>query len=151
MDTDTPTSDIRLTGEAVDFATALRFDDLSEAAVHLARRCVLDGLAVMLAGSEQPALEILERYIDKIGGAEESRLLGFASRRVPAHLAALWHGLAGHAMDWDDTQLSENKGRAYGLLPPPTTPPPAMEPTGCSASKQKIFTRTVSPGVGVAT
>ncbi len=123
MDTGTQTSDIKLTGEAVDFATALRFDDLSHEAVHLARRCVLDGLAVMLAGSEQPALEILERYIDKIGGAEESRLLGFASRRVPAHLAALWHGLAGHAMDWDDTQLSENQGRAYGLLTHPTIPP----------------------------
>ena len=123
MDTGTSTSDIKLTGEAVDFATALRFDDLPDEAVHLARRCVLDGLAVMLAGSEQPALEILERYIGKIGGVEESRLLGFASRRVPAHLAALWHGLAGHAMDWDDTQLSENKGRAYGLLTHPTIPP----------------------------
>ena len=123
MDTGTPTSDIRITGEAVDFATALRFEDLSNEVVHLARRCVLDGLAVMLAGSEQPALEILERYIDRIGGAEESRLLGCASRRVPAHLAALWHGLAGHAMDWDDTQLSENEGRAYGLLTHPTIPP----------------------------
>jgi 2-methylcitrate dehydratase PrpD len=123
MDTGPATSDVRITHEAVDFATALRFGDIPPDAVHLARRCVLDGLAVMLAGSEQPALEVMERYIDKVGGMPDSRLLGFAARRVPAHLAALWHGLAGHAMDWDDTQLAENEGRAYGLLTHPSIPP----------------------------
>ena len=44
-------------------------------------------LAVMLAGSEQPALEVMERYIDKVGGMPDSRLLGFAARRVPAWAA----------------------------------------------------------------
>src|SRR3546814_8822267 len=32
-------------------------------------------------------------------------------------------GTAGHAMDWDDTQLAEGPGRPYGLLMHPTVPP----------------------------
>ena len=83
----------------------------------------MDGLAVQIGGSEQAAIKVLNSYISSIGGAGQSRVVGNANLRVPAHLAALWNGLAGHAMDWDDTQLSEAPGRAYGLLCHPTVPP----------------------------
>ena len=43
--------------------------------------------------------------------------------QVPAQLAALANGTAGHAMDWDDTQLSTTPDRIYGLLTHPTIPP----------------------------
>jgi 2-methylcitrate dehydratase PrpD len=112
-----------LTKDAVDFAVGLTYDAIPEDALIIARRCVMDGLAVMLGGSEQPALEVMARYIAKVGGTPEARLLGNAKKKVPAHLAALWYGLAGHAMDWDDTQLSEGPGRMYGLLTHPTVPP----------------------------
>ncbi len=117
--TETPS----LTREAAAFAVALTFDDLPDEVLRLSRRCILDGFAVMLAGTEQPALSVMRRYVESIGGAPQSRLIGDASARVPAHLAALWHGLAGHAMDWDDTQLAEGPGRPYGLLTHPTVPP----------------------------
>jgi 2-methylcitrate dehydratase PrpD len=112
-----------LTKAAVDFAVGLRFEDIPTEALRISRRCVLDGFAVMIGGSEQEALEVLDRYIAKVGGAPDARLVGDAKRRVPAHLAALWHGLAGHVMDWDDTQLAEGPGRPYGLLCHPTVPP----------------------------
>jgi 2-methylcitrate dehydratase PrpD len=112
-----------LTREAAEFAAALRYEDLPADVLHIARRCVVDGLAVMLAGSAQPALDVLDRYITKIGGHGQARLAGHGALRAPAHLAALWHGLAGHAMDWDDTQLAEGPGRPYGLLTHPTVPP----------------------------
>ncbi|MDA0367256.1 MAG: MmgE/PrpD family protein [Proteobacteria bacterium] len=112
-----------LTKDAVDFAVGLTYDAIPDDALTIARRCVLDGLAVMIGGSEQPALEVMARYIDRVGGTPDARLLGNAKKKVPAHLAALWYGLAGHAMDWDDTQLSEGPGRMYGLLTHPTVPP----------------------------
>jgi 2-methylcitrate dehydratase PrpD len=112
-----------LTKDAVDFAVGLTFDAIPDDALKIVRRCVLDGLAVMIGGSEQPALEVMARYIDRVGGNPDARLLGNANKKVPAHLAALWYGLAGHAMDWDDTQLSEGPGRMYGLLTHPTVPP----------------------------
>jgi 2-methylcitrate dehydratase PrpD len=112
-----------LTGNAAAFAAGLKFDDLPAEALRISRRCVLDGLAVQLAGSEQPAIDVAERYVRKVGGAPNSRVVGDAGLRLPAHLAAFWNGLAGHAMDWDDTQLAEGPGRPYGLLTHPTMPP----------------------------
>jgi 2-methylcitrate dehydratase PrpD len=112
-----------LTAAAAAFSVGLKFADLPAEAVRIARRCILDGLAVQIGGTEQSAINVMNSYIRSIGGAGQSRVVGNAGLRVPAHLAALWNGLAGHAMDWDDTQLSESPGRAYGLLCHPTIPP----------------------------
>ncbi len=112
-----------LTEAAAAFAVGLRFEDIPADAIGIAKRCILDGLAVQIGGSEQEAIKVMDRYIRSIGGAGQSRVVGNAELRVPAHLAALWNGLAGHAMDWDDTQLSEAPGRAYGLMCHPTVPP----------------------------
>lgn len=117
MSTDT------LTEVAARFVAGLEYDHLPAEVVHLARRQILDGLAVQIGGTEQEALDVAARYITGIGGAPQARLLGAKDIRVPAHMAAFWHGLAGHAMDWDDTQLARHPGRAYGLLTHPTIPP----------------------------
>lgn len=111
-----------LTDAAATFAAGLRFEDIPADVLALSRRCIMDGLAVALAGSEQPGMAPLEAYITSIGGAAQSRRVG-TMQRLPAHLSALWTGTAGHAMDWDDTQLAEGKGRPYGLLMHPTMPP----------------------------
>jgi 2-methylcitrate dehydratase PrpD len=111
-----------LTDAAATFAANLRFEDLPEDVLTLARRCILDGLAVALGGSEQPGMAPLESYIESLGGAPQARRIS-SNRRLPAHLSALYTGTAGHAMDWDDTQLAEGPGRPYGLLMHPTMPP----------------------------
>lgn len=112
-----------LTRQAAEFAATLTYDDIPEEALRIARRCIIDGLGVMLAGSEQPAIDVAERYAKLNGGNGHSRVIGDASLRLPAHMAAFWNGLAGHAMDWDDTQLAEGPNRPYGLLTHPTVPP----------------------------
>ena len=116
-------SDRSLTREAAAFAADLEFEDLGGEVLRIARRCVLDGLGVALAGTEQPAIDVIERYARSLGGAPEARVIGDSALRLPAHLAALWNGTAGHAMDWDDTQLAEGPGRPYGLLTHPTMAP----------------------------
>lgn len=112
-----------LTRASVEFVEKVRYTDIPDEGLHLAKRCLLDGLGVMLAGSEQPIMGPLGRFIASQGGPGQSRLLGDVSRSVPAPRAGLWHGTAGHAMDWDDTQLAEGPGRPYGLLMHPTVPP----------------------------
>jgi 2-methylcitrate dehydratase PrpD len=112
-----------LTAAASAFAARLAFADLDAELLRLSKRCLIDGLGVMLAGSEQPGMAALENFIAAEGGVGQSCLLGMAARRVPATRAALWAGTAGHAMDWDDTQLAEGPGRPYGLLMHPTVPP----------------------------
>ncbi|NNU80159.1 MmgE/PrpD family protein [Halovulum dunhuangense] len=112
-----------LTDAAVRFVAGLDFAQLSPEALHLSSRCIIDGLGVMLAGTEQPGMAPLDAFIAAEGGIGKARMLGQADRLLPATRAALWAGTAGHAMDWDDTQLAEGPGRPYGLLMHPTIPP----------------------------
>ncbi|MBD3764293.1 MAG: MmgE/PrpD family protein [Rhodobacterales bacterium] len=112
-----------LTAAAAGFIARHRFDDLDATTLQIARRCLLDGLAVMLAGSDQPGMAPLFAHLTQQGGAPQAPLLGLAGPDLPAPAAALWAGTAGHATDWDDTQLAEGPGRPYGLLMHPTVPP----------------------------
>ena len=52
-----------LTQQAATFAAKLSYDDLTEETLRLTRRCILDGLAVMIGGTEQAALDVLHRYV----------------------------------------------------------------------------------------
>lgn len=112
-----------LTAAAVSFIADHGYGDIPEAARKLIKRCVLDGLAVALAGSEQEIMRIAERHVRRMGGNGQARIVGHAGYRVSIEQAAWCNGIAGHAMDWDDTQLAEGPGRPYGLLTHPTIPP----------------------------
>ena len=112
-----------LTAAVVDYVQSSTFEDIDEPYLHLARRCILDGLAVSMGGTEQEGMAPLLRVIEKRSEKGNARLFGVREATTTAPLAALWMGVAGHAMDWDDTQLAEGPGRPYGLLTHPTMPP----------------------------
>jgi len=112
-----------LTDAAVRFADELTFEAIPAEVVHSAKRCLVDGIGVELASMGEPVIGVLDRYIARIGGRAEARALYAGNRRMPAHLAALRNGTAGHAMDWDDTQLPASSDRLYGFLTHPTTAP----------------------------
>tara|TARA_Y100001970_G_scaffold16755_1_gene18876 strand:- start:15117 stop:16520 length:1404 start_codon:yes stop_codon:yes gene_type:complete len=113
----------QLTKGAINFYTNCNIDNFTPDIIHMSKRCFMDGLAVIIAGTEQPALKIMEKMFTRLDYPHESRLLGKGSISLPVELAARWNGLAGHAMDWDDTQLSKGENRLYGLLTHPTIPP----------------------------
>jgi 2-methylcitrate dehydratase PrpD len=110
-----------ITQEVASFIAKVRFDDLPEQAVKLARGFILDGLGVALAGSTDECARIVQAQIRQTGGKAEASILG-TTMMAPAAKAALANGVAGHAMDYDDTQLSTSKQAVYGLLTHPTTP-----------------------------
>ncbi|MEM6848145.1 MAG: MmgE/PrpD family protein [Pseudomonadota bacterium] len=106
-----------VTHELVKFVVETRYSDLPAETIEIAKRCVVDGTAVMMAGSTEPAAAILRKLAREFGGAQEARTLGADSIRVPAHLAAQINGMSGHALDWDDTALSEEKDRSVLIHP----------------------------------
>jgi len=112
-----------VTKEAAAFVANLKFQDLPGEALRIAKRCVLDGLGLMFAGSDQPCTNIVKRQSMGLGIVPEATSLGAEATKLAAPLAALINGTAGHAMDWDDTQLSVTPDRIYGLLTHPTIPP----------------------------
>jgi 2-methylcitrate dehydratase PrpD len=110
-----------LTQEVASFVARTRYRDIPEDVVQLARGFILDGLGVALAGSTDACSRIVQAHIRRASGRGESSILG-TPLAAPAPQAALANGVAGHAMDYDDTQLSTSKEAVYGLLTHPTTP-----------------------------
>jgi 2-methylcitrate dehydratase PrpD len=117
------TDAVSATGAVVDFISRTRFTDLPAEAVALAKRCIIDGLGVMLAGSTQPTSRILRGYVRATGARAESTAFGPEAFKTDAASAALLNGTSGHALDWDDTQLATSADRIFGLLTHPTVPP----------------------------
>jgi hypothetical protein len=80
----------------------------------LAKRCVIDGLGVVLAGSTTQGSTILRDQVRRSDGATEATVLAPEVFRASAGAAGLLNGASGHAMDWDDTQLSTTADGSSG-------------------------------------
>ena len=117
------TNDARATAAVIEFITQWNLDRFSREAVSLAKQCIVDGLGVILAGSTAHGTAIVREYVRSGNEVGESTVLGAAAFSCRAASAALVNGTAGHAMDFDDTQLSSSPDRIFGLLTHPTIPP----------------------------
>src|SRR5512146_939188 len=96
---------MNVTSMLAEFLTKSRLEDCPEAALHGARRAILDCLGVMLAGSVEPAARILQRVAQAEGGLPVATVVG-TGRRTGAVWAALCNGTAAHALDFDDTNFA---------------------------------------------
>jgi 2-methylcitrate dehydratase PrpD len=86
------------------------------------KRCLIDNVGVLLAGSTAEGSRILREYAQKSNGAKEATVLGRNPVMASAAHAALANAGSAHALDYDDTQLSTTPDRTFGLLTHPTTP-----------------------------
>ncbi|MCU7944751.1 MAG: MmgE/PrpD family protein [Candidatus Thiodiazotropha sp. (ex Cardiolucina cf. quadrata)] len=111
-----------ITEDAVAFIDQLTQDQIPPEALRIGIRCVVDGLGLYVAGSDHETTMIQAELAADIGGSPEALLLGKGDQRVPAPLAARVLGTAGHAHDWDDSQVSKDPDHVYGLLTHPTIP-----------------------------
>ena len=123
-----------LTGEVVDFL--LRGESPPADVRAKAVEHIVDGVAVMLAGSRTDCAQKLAGFIGERGGSPSSTVIGLGFKSSASD-AALVNGTSGHADDYDDTQLSTAPDRIYGLMTHPTVPVLAAalaigEATGCS-------------------
>ena len=112
-----------VTEDAANFIAGVGFGDLAADAVTIAKRCILDGLGLYVAGGAEPSVNILADDVLDQGGRADALVLGRGEARAPAPLAARILGTAGHAHDWDDSQVSRDPRHVYGLLTHPTIPP----------------------------
>ena len=124
-----------LTQQVADYVFNVSYRKIPKEVVGLARGFILDGLGVALAGSTDNCSRILRAHLREMGGKADCAVLGTGLFLPPAK-AALANGVAGHAMDYDDTQLSTSKEGVYGLLTHPTSP--VLAAVLAMGEKQKI-------------
>jgi len=114
---------LKTTAAAAEFVEKVTLDAIPAEALRIGTRCLLDGLGLFVAGSEERTVQILADDAQQTGGSADALLLRRGDNRVPAPIAARVLGTAGHAHDWDDSQVSVDPEHMYGLLTHPTIPP----------------------------
>jgi 2-methylcitrate dehydratase PrpD len=114
---------LETTAAAAAFVENVCFEDIPAEAKRIGTRCLLDGLGLFVAGSEEHSVRLLIEDAEQTGGRPDALLLGRGNKKVPAPMAARVLGTAGHAHDWDDSQVSSDPAHIYGLLTHPTIPP----------------------------
>lgn len=112
-----------MTPEAIRFIETVRYEDLPEEALRIGRRCMVDTLGLYLAGGLEGSVKMLAADAVETGGRPDAYVIAAGKTKAPAALAARVLGTAGHAHDWDDTQVSHDPRHVYGLLTHPSVPP----------------------------
>jgi 2-methylcitrate dehydratase PrpD len=112
-----------ITEAAASFIETVTFAQIPDDAIKIGIRCLMDGLGLYVAGSNHETATILADLALEQGGKEDALLLGAKNVKVPSPIAARVLGTAGHAHDWDDSQVSVDPDHIYGLLTHPTIPP----------------------------
>lgn len=111
------TSETAVTATLVERALHLRRHELPPDVVTLAHQCLIDFLAVSIAGHrEDLPRRMLADLQDQGIGKSEATVFG-SGERVGARQAALVNGCAAHALDFDDVNLSIN-GHPSAVIAP---------------------------------
>ena len=87
---------------------------------HLAKRSIVDGVGLAVAGRRSEAAELAHAELSSYGLRSGDAIALGCAHALPARFAAFAMGLAIHAHDFDDTQLAVAPDRVYGLLTHPT-------------------------------
>jgi aconitate decarboxylase len=97
-------ADKTLTERLVEHVLAVRYEELPQAAIDMAKHVTLDGFAVMIAGSTEPlgVGRIVTQYVKEMGGAPQASVVagGF---KTSMQSAAYANGTLAHALDYDNT------------------------------------------------
>ncbi|MBI4232985.1 MAG: MmgE/PrpD family protein [Chloroflexi bacterium] len=93
------------------------YEDIPEDTVVLAKECVLDHVANLLAGSTQDLGKITIRYLKEMGGAPLCSVAGSGLKSSPTN-AAFAHGTFARSMDYDNTWFTQGGHPVAPTLPP---------------------------------
>jgi 2-methylcitrate dehydratase PrpD len=106
-----------VTRAVVDELVTRRIEQYPADIVELAKQCVIDLLAVTLAGTRESGSQaVAAEILDGRGAEGPSTLIGL-SERASALDAALINGMAAHALDYDDVSLPMSAHASVVILP----------------------------------
>ena len=94
-----------LTSALARFLSGTRYEDLPPAAVHEAKRALLDWVGCALAGSAHPTVSVLLATFEELGSLPVATVLGRGGRKLSLLDAPVANGQMGHVLDFDDTHL----------------------------------------------
>ena len=107
----------RLSDIAVDFVLNVQWEDFPAEVQHQAKRCLMDTLGALIAGSQTPVADIVRRTaLAQFGGQQATIIV--SGERVSAAGAALANGFSANALDIDDGYRNVKGHPGACSLPP---------------------------------
>jgi len=134
-----------LTSHAINFSLNTRWEDLPAGVQHQAKRCLMDTLGAMVAGSQTPVAGIMRKTaLEQFGGDQATIMV--SGERVSAAGAALANGFFGNALDIDDG-YRPTKGHPGACALPPVLA--AAELAGDCSGKEFLTALVVAYELGI--
>lgn len=100
-----------------DFASSFSVESLSPEHLRHTARALIDTVAVAVAGRNEPASTIALDYAREHGGKHMATAWA-AGIQLPIEAAALYNGVSGHVLDFDDVTSPLRGHPSIALLPP---------------------------------
>ncbi len=111
-----PPRDLRFTRALAAQNAAWTFDSVPADARKLVRHCLLDWIAVTLAGAQEPVTHMLAEEAREQGGFPQATVVGHGFA-ASSRQAALINGAASHALDFDDVNMTFTGHPSVVLVP----------------------------------
>ncbi|NOY55944.1 MAG: MmgE/PrpD family protein [Actinobacteria bacterium] len=105
-----------ITAPMARWAADLTFADLSEEAIHEAKRFLLDSLGCALGGYTQHDVKILLDVLDETAGSGPATVIG-TGKRVDAVSASFANALMVRAMDYNDIYWQQDPSHPSDIIP----------------------------------
>ena len=106
----------KVTQGIAEYLATTSLEDFPTEAIQAAKGAIIDCLACMLAGSQEPLADVLCGYVQAEGGTPSASVIG-RGFKTSIPYAALVNGAMGHALDYDDiTEVTKTHPTAV-LLP----------------------------------
>jgi len=104
------------TKRLAEFVIETRYRDFPQEAIDKGKERILDTLGCMIAGCKEEVASILLKHLEIVGGRQEATIIGFGHKTNVMN-AALVNGTLGHALDFDDAQVSFRGHPSTVILP----------------------------------
>jgi len=103
------------------FALDLSYDRVPQAAVHEAKRFLLDSVGCALAALDHDDMQQAHRYVQELGGNPHATIIGYGTRTNIAD-AALMNALLIRAMDYNDIYWKQDPSHPSDIIPAALAP-----------------------------
>jgi len=103
------------------FTLGLTYERIPQAAVHEAKRFLLDSVGCALAALDHEDMEQAHRYVRALGGAKQATVIGHGTKTDIAD-AALMNALLIRAMDYNDIYWKQDPSHPSDIIPAALAP-----------------------------
>jgi len=111
------------------FTRKLKYEDLSQEAIDLSKRFLLDSIGCGFGGCTTEDVNIMKKFLDEMGGKSEATVIN-SNQKLPMCNAALLNSLMIRALDFNDIYWEQDPSHPSDLIPAALAPAEVLNKSG---------------------